>query len=137
MSPPPTASSPAAKGSSTSNIDADLERFAAAVREDEARRKAEQQRRADQAEHARQLDEARAELDRAIAAVRRAKDTGKGRAEADEAWKAAKARVIELESGAPPSWAKAAPAATVDAEGDHATDPADEPDIADDGDGDA
>jgi hypothetical protein len=106
VSPPPTASSAGAAG-----IDADLERFAAAVREDEARRRAEAQHRADAVEHARRLDEARAVLDRAIADVRRAKEMGKGRAAADEAWKVAKATVIELESGAPPSWAKQVAAA--------------------------
>lgn len=106
MSPVPTTSSPAAKSSS---VDADLERFAAAVREDEQRKRDEARRRADAVEHQRQLDEANAELQRAIAGVRRAKERGTGRVEADEAWKAAKARVIELESGAPPSWAKPAP----------------------------
>jgi len=37
--------------------------------------------------------------------VRTSKSTGKGRADADAAWRSAKARVIELETGAPPPWA--------------------------------
>jgi hypothetical protein len=91
-------------------VDADLERFAAAVREDEQRKRDEARRRADAVEHQRLLEEAQAELQRSIAGVRRAKERGTGRVEADEAWKVAKARVIELESGAPPSWAKASEA---------------------------
>lgn len=38
-------------------------------------------------------------------AVRHAKQAGRGRAEADQAWKVAKAMVIELETGTPPAWA--------------------------------
>jgi hypothetical protein len=107
VSPAPTTSSPGAKAST---VDADLERFAAAVRADEERKRDDARRRADAVEHQRLLDEANAELQRAIAGVRRAKERGSGRVEADEAWKVAKARVIELESGAPPSWAKVAAA---------------------------
>jgi chromosome segregation protein len=94
----------------------DVERFAAALRESEARdaaaraaaqkAEAERQRRREEAEaHATELSTARHDLDAAIAAVRTSKSTGKGRAGADAAWKAAKARLIELETGAPPSWA--------------------------------
>jgi hypothetical protein len=94
-------------GPPPASVDADLARFAAAVKEDEARKRAEVERRAEAIRHAKELEEAKVELDRAIAAVRRAKDTGRGRAEADQAWRQAKARVIELESGAAPSWAPA------------------------------
>ncbi len=58
------------------------------------------------AEHAAALQEARRDLDRAIEAVREARRTGKGVPEADRAWRDAKARVIELETGAPPEWAQ-------------------------------
>ena len=48
------------------------------------------------------LEDARRELDVAIEASREARRTGRGTADADAAWKLAKARVIELETGAPP-----------------------------------
>ena len=51
---------------------------------------------------------ARRTLDRAIATAKSARASGKGVAEADAAWKQAKARVIELETGAPPAWERAA-----------------------------
>ena len=84
------------------------------------------------------LNDAQRELARAIATVRRAKESGKGRAEADAAWKAAKARVIELETGVAPAWAPvAAPAdATADAAADLAADAGSEaasPDESSDG----
>lgn len=96
----------------------DVERFAAALRESAARdtaaraaaqkAEAERQRRREQAEaHANSLATARRDLDAAITAVRTSKSTGKGRTEADAAWKTAKARVIELETGALPPWAPA------------------------------
>ncbi len=56
------------------------------------------------------LATARRDLERAVEAVRQAKQLGKGRAAADEAWKVAKARVIELETGVAPAWAPKAPA---------------------------
>lgn len=107
--------------------------FAAALKETDARDKAQRERdrqqreaaaqkAADEQAHATALAQARRDLDRAIAAVRSAKSNGRSTVDADAAWKAAKARVIELETGAPPSWAPPAPAA----------DPADQP--ADDGD---
>ena len=58
-----------------------------------------------------ELNEARRALDAAIAEVRRAKESGRGRAEADAAWKVAKARVIQLETGDAPTWAPAPPPA--------------------------
>lgn len=96
------------------------ERFLAAVKESEKRDKAQRERErseraerdrvaAEQKAQANALADARRDLDRAIAAVRRAKEVGQGRAEADAAWKAAKARVIELETGVAPAWAPAAP----------------------------
>ncbi len=90
--------------------------FAAAVKESEARdkvqrekdrqhREAAAQKAADAQAHATSLAQARRDLDRAIAAVRSAKSSGRSTVEADAAWKAAKARVIELETGALPAWA--------------------------------
>lgn len=90
--------------------------FAAAVKETEARdsarrekerteRAAAEQREAERRAHADALATARRDLDKAIAAVRAAKRDGRSTVEADAAWKAAKARVIELETGAAPAWA--------------------------------
>jgi hypothetical protein len=57
------------------------------------------------AAHAVALEQARRHLDRAIVAARDARRAGSGVADADRAWRDAKARVIELETGAPPEWA--------------------------------
>lgn len=83
----------------------DLERFAAALKESEqaertARERERSQRAADAA-----LADARRELERAVEGVRTAKRAGRGAAEADAVWRVAKARVIELETGAAPTWA--------------------------------
>jgi hypothetical protein len=97
-----------------------VERFAAALKEseraDEAARerdratKAEAVRKGDEATaHASALANSRRDLERAVEAVRSAKQSGRGRAEADAAWKVAKARVIEMETGVAPSWAPKAP----------------------------
>jgi hypothetical protein len=56
------------------------------------------------AEHAEALRVAHIELDRAISSAKAARASGRGVVEADAAWKQAKARVIELETGAPPAW---------------------------------
>jgi hypothetical protein len=57
------------------------------------------------AQHAEALAAARRELERSIERARSARRTGSGIATADEAWRLAKARVIELETGTPPAWA--------------------------------
>lgn len=88
--------------------------FAAALKETEAQRRAAVARKAEADGRERELKAARAELDAAIEAVRSAKASGRGRAEADAAWKAAKARVIELETGSRPAWAPALPAPAQD-----------------------
>jgi hypothetical protein len=62
------------------------------------------------AEHAEALRVARIELDRAISAAKAARASGRDVAAADAAWKQAKARVIELETGAPPAWDRTSPA---------------------------
>lgn len=120
--PTPTQSAPAAAaprataGRPVTDVERDLERFAAALKEsaqlDRADRQKVQQakddnarRAADAAAHADDLRQARRALERAVEAVRTAKQQGRGRPEADEAWKVAKAMVIELETGEPPSWA--------------------------------
>jgi hypothetical protein len=58
------------------------------------------------AAHAVALDAARRQLEDAISNARKARRTGSGVAAADEAWRQAKARLIELETGAPPPWAR-------------------------------
>ena len=57
------------------------------------------------AEHAAALARAKQRLDRAIAAVKSSRASGVGAADADAAYRAAKAEVVELESGERPSWA--------------------------------
>jgi uncharacterized coiled-coil DUF342 family protein len=90
--------------------------FAAALKESDSqdRAKRDKARQEKEAEAARQaaaraqadaLVAARRDLDRAIQAVRDAKRNGKSTVEADAAWKSAKALVIELETGAAPTWA--------------------------------
>ncbi len=127
-SPPPPLS-PAAPGGTggtgragdAARVQSDVERFAAALKESEradaaarerARQaKAEATRAADaKAAHATSLATARRDLERAVEAVRSAKQSGRGRAEADAAWKVAKARVIEMETGTAPTWAPKPPA---------------------------
>lgn len=76
----------------------------ARVRQEQARRREEAERRKRAAEHAKAVDQARQQLDRAIADAKRARSSGDDVAEADAAWKRAKARVIELETGEAPDW---------------------------------
>lgn len=117
-----------------------IAQFAAALRETEARKAAERERRQAERTKAEELDVARAELERAIGAVRRAQRSRSGIAEADAAWRAAKARVLELETGARPEWAPppedegAQPDEAHQAEADEHTDeaPHDDADDADD-----
>ena len=114
----PESSSPARPAA---QVQTDVERFAAALKESaNADRAAREREREARAEVARKADEAAAhekallaagrDLKRAVEAVRQAKQTGKGGADADDAWKVAKARSIELETGVAPRWApKAGP----------------------------
>ena len=114
----PESSSPARPAA---QVQTDVERFAAALKEsanaDRAAREREREarsevvRRAEEAAaHEEALLAAARDLKRAVEAVRLAKQTGKGRSDADDVWKVAKARSIELETGVAPSWApKAAP----------------------------
>lgn len=78
--------------------------------------------------HADALRNAQRDLDRAIENVKSARErrSGVADADADVAWRDAKARLIELETGAAPEWAP--PAATGDdepADDDTATTPDD------------
>jgi membrane protein involved in colicin uptake len=59
------------------------------------------------AEHAARLAAAKRRLEHAITAVKSSRSSGVGTAEADAAYRAAKARVVELETGERPSWAPA------------------------------
>jgi hypothetical protein len=94
----------------------DAERFAQAIRDHEEAdrraaqakldRKAEAERRKVEAvEFAARLERARAAHKHAVELVKEAQRTGKGGAAADVAWRAAKAELIELETGERPSWA--------------------------------
>ena len=96
--------------------DADLERFNAALKASEERARAEraqQEQRRGEARRREQeanasasaLVEARRRLEQAVSAVRAANRTGTGKAEADLAWRRAKAEVIRLETGEAPAWA--------------------------------
>lgn len=58
------------------------------------------------AEHAARLDAARSDLEHAIGHAREARRAGAGVAAADAAWRQAKARLIELETGVAPEWAR-------------------------------
>lgn len=114
-----------------------MSRFGVMLRESAERERAEQERKqqrkrdaaagakAAQA-HADALRNARRDLDRAIENVKSARERRSGVADADVAWRDAKARLIELETGAAPEWAP--PAATGDdepADADTATTPDD------------
>jgi hypothetical protein len=94
-----------------------VEQFAALLRESAERERAAQDRdrlerqRAREladaaAAHAAALDAARRNLETAIKDAREARRAGSGVAATDEAWRQAKARLIELETGAPPDWAR-------------------------------
>lgn len=96
----------------------DVQRFAQAVRDheeaDRRARLAERDRRAEQErkeleqrEHEARLVAARAAHQLAVERVKEARRTGKATVAADEAWKKAKADLIELETGRPPAWAAA------------------------------
>ena len=104
-----------------------VEQFAALLRESAERERAEQERvRAEEqrardaelaaAQHAADLEAARVALDQAISDARAARRAGTDVQATDAAWRVAKARLIELETGAPPEWARPADQASGDAE---------------------
>jgi hypothetical protein len=111
----------------------DVERFAQSVREHEEAdqrakqaeidRKAEKERlRLEAIEQAARLERAQAAHQRAVEQVKEAQRTGKGVAAADLAWRAAKADLIELETGTRPAWA-ARPPEPAESSTDDAMDP--------------
>ena len=63
-------------------------------------------KRAAAAAHAAALEAARRDLEKAIGDARAARRAGTGIPAADAAWREAKALLIELETGAPPEWAR-------------------------------
>ena len=83
---------------------------------DEAKAEAERAKAA-ALEEANRLQRAQEAHQRAVEMVKEAKRTGKGRAEADAAWREAKADLLELETGKGPAWA-ARPAEPADASAD-------------------
>jgi hypothetical protein len=108
-----------------------VEQFAALLRESAERERAEQERVRDEeqqardaelaaAQHAAELEAARVALDQAINDARAARRAGADVQATDAAWRVAKARLIELETGAPPEWARPADRATGDAEAQEA-----------------
>lgn len=87
-------------------------RFAEALKRTEVREQKERDRQAEEKEaakraaiHAEHLRLAKIELDEAIANVKAARSERRHIADADQIWQIAKAKVIELETGAPPPWA--------------------------------
>jgi membrane protein involved in colicin uptake len=94
----------------------DAQRFAQSLRDsEEADRRAKQAAvdakveaervKAQAAQDAARLQRAQHAHQRAVEMVKEAKRTGKGRAEADAAWRDAKAELVELETGKRPAWA--------------------------------
>jgi hypothetical protein len=94
----------------------DAERFAQSLRDsEEADRRAKQAAidekletervKSEAIEHAARLQRAQSAHQRSVELVKDAKRTGKGAAEADLAWRAAKAELLELETGKRPAWA--------------------------------
>jgi hypothetical protein len=95
-------------------------RFSEAVKKSDAQAKAERKRIAAERKEAKRLAKIAADhaeavrvagltLDKAIAAAKAAHHSGKGVEQADLAWRDAKARVIELDTGERPDWAPADP----------------------------
>jgi hypothetical protein len=120
----------------------DVERFAQSLRDSEeadrramqaaAEHKAEAERlKIEAVEQADRLRRAQAAHQRAVELVKQAKRTGKGAAEADLAWREAKADLVELETGKRPAWA-ARPAEPKDSPPDDETGGDVEPAAADD-----
>lgn len=95
-------------------------RFAEALKRTELREQKDRDRQAEEKEaakraaiHAEHLRLARIELEESIARVKVARADRNGVAEADQIWQIAKAKVIELETGAAPKWTP------TPADGDH------------------
>jgi hypothetical protein len=126
-SPAPQSGTQPSGASSAGTQLSDAQRFAQSLREsEEADRRAKkaaadakaeaEQAKAAALEEANRLQRAQATHQRAVEMVKEAKRTGKGRAEADAAWREAKADLLELETGKRPAWA-ARPAEAAETEG--------------------
>jgi len=128
-SSPAPQSSTQPSGTSTAGTQlSDAQRFAQSLRDseeadrrakkaaDEAKAEAERAKAA-ALEEANRLQRAQEAHQRSVEMVKEAKRTGKGRAEADAAWREAKADLLELETGKRPAWA-ARPAEPADASAD-------------------
>src|SRR3954451_3449256 len=138
MSPMPSRrrpkSSPAAQPTTELS---DAQRFAQSLRDsEEADRRAKQaavdakneaeRQKARAEEEAGRLQRAQEAHQRAVEQVKEAKRTGKGRAEADAAWRNAKAELVELETGKRPAWAPRPPEPTPEAVEQEDTDASDD-----------
>ena len=90
-----------------------LDRAKSAERAEQSRVRAEREEAERAAEaaaaHAAHLERARRRLERAIAAVKSSRSSGAGAAQADAEYRAAKADVVELETGERPAWASRPP----------------------------
>jgi membrane protein involved in colicin uptake len=130
MSPMPSRrrpkSSPAPQASTQLS---DAQRFAQSLRDsEEADRRVKQAAvdakieaervKAQAVEDAARLKRAQQAHQHAVDLVKEAKRTGKGRAEADAAWRDAKAELVELETGKRPAWAPRPPETVPAAEAD-------------------
>ncbi len=116
----------------------DAERFAKAVRSSEAaarkavqdekdRKAAEERRKVEAAEARVRLEQAKVAHQQAVEMVKTAKRSGKGAPEADQAWRVAKANLLELETGQRPAWAPKPPDPEIDSEGETDRTPKDTP----------
>jgi len=132
---PKTPKSSSAPQASTELSDA--QRFAQSLRDsEEADRRAKQAAadakieaervKAEAEAEAQRLQRAQAAHQHAVELVKEAKRTGKGRAEADTAWREAKAELLELETGKRPAWAARPADAVAGPQGDDGEEPVEE-----------
>jgi len=117
MSPMPSRRRPKTSPAPQASTElSDAQRFAQALRDsEEADRRAKQaavdakiaaeRAKAEAEADAARLQRAQQAHQHAVELVKEAKRTGKGRAEADAAWRDAKAELVELETGKRPAWA--------------------------------
>src|SRR4051812_11990832 len=123
MSPMPSRRRPKSSPAPQTTELSDAQRFAQSLRDsEEADRRAKQaavdakneaeRQKVEAQEEAARLKRAQEAHQRAVEQVKEAKRTGKGRAEADAAWRDAKAELVELETGKRPAWAAQPPEPT-------------------------
>src|SRR4051794_18502793 len=137
MSPMPSRRRPKSSPAPQTTELSDAQRFAQSLRDsEEADRRAKQaavdakneaeRQKAQAQEEAARLKRAQEAHQRAVEQVKEAKRTGKGRAEADAAWRDAKAELVELETGMRPAWAPRPPEPTPGADDQDDTDTSDD-----------